>query len=196
MEMQDQVNIQDQAVTEPIKVDTPVVPEINESEQRYQKEISGLNRRISEMDKLMKEKELAIEENKKSLMKEEERRVYELEQRENEVAAMKQEIVRSSNREKAVKYMTDNGISVDLLNTLSFDNWETVQNSLEVMKSVIDTTKLKVIEEYKTRSGHVPNPDGGNQSGGIVTRDMLKTMSASAIDKAMREGRVQGIGKL
>jgi len=192
--MSDQVQDVNQ---EQVAIETPTEETaktvVNEVELKHKNEIGGLNRRNSELERLLKEKNEAIEENKKASMKDDEKRLYELEQRENTIIAKEQEISRLTNRGKATKFMTDNGLSLDLLDTLALDNWETAQQKLEIMKGVIDATKTKTIEEFKTQGGHVP-PPGGGVVPAKISRDQLQYMSAAEINKAVDEGRVAGIG--
>jgi hypothetical protein len=192
--MSDQVQevIQEQVTTEAPTNET-TKPVVNEVEQKYKNEIGGLNRRNSELEQLLKEKESFLEEQKKATMADEEKRLYELEQRENTIIAKEQEITRLTNKTKASKFMSDNDIPMDLLDTISLDNWEVAQSKLEVMKGVIDTTKTKTIEEFKTQGGHVP-PPGGGVVPQKITRDQLKHMSPVEIAKAADEGRIPGVG--
>lgn len=191
MEDQEQVveQVQEDSVNQP-EVEIDFEAELN----KLRSEVNGLNRRNSELDKLVKEKNSAIEEAKKATMAEEERKEYELKQRENEIAAKEHEIVKYSNREKASKYMSENDIDLSVLDVLPLDDWETAQSKLEIMKSVIENTRAKTIEEYKTKGGHVPAPGGGDVNKSILSREDLKTMSSEEISKAVDEGRVGGIG--
>lgn len=194
--MQDQALTQDQA----IQPDTAIEPKadaiteavkpelVDHATDSFKKEISGLNRKITEQA-------AALDEIKKSSMADAERYQYELEQRENAIAAKEQALVKSSNRDKAVKFATENSIPLDLLDTLSYDNAEVVDNNLAKMKAVVDSERTKIIEEFKKASGYSPAA-GGNVAGGVVTAEMIKTMTPSEVDLALKEGRVQGFGKL
>jgi len=195
METQDQVLEQDQVQTE-IPETIEKTTEVSQDAKKYQNEISGLNRRNTELEKLLKERDSVLEDQKKATMKESERRDYELQQRENEIIAKEQEILRYSNREKATKYMTDNNLDLSLLDTLSLDNWEAAQAKLEIMRDVVDNVRIKTLENFKTSNGHTPAADGGTASRKPVSPEMLKTMSPEEKMQALKEGRVTGFGKL
>ncbi len=187
-EVQAQAEGQEQ-VTEPetrtestIDVEAVKTEAVNMAAEKFKKEISGLNRKNTELAE-------ALDEIKKSSMAEAERYQYELEQRENAIAAKEQALLKSSNRDKALKFATENNIPIDLLDTLSYDNYEAVEVNLNKLKTVVDSERTKIIEEFKTSSGHAPVA-GGNAVGGVVGLSSLKGKSASEINGLIKEGRV------
>lgn len=165
-----------------------VKAEIERVSQQYKKELSGLNRRNSELENI-------LEEQKKAAMDEQEKILYELEQEKASLTNARADFTRMQNRENALKYASENGVPLSLLDTMSFDNWEAVESNLNTIKTVVDSERTKIIEEFKKQSGHVPAAGGGVPQGAYSPEAVAK-MSPSEMTQALKEGRIPGFGKL
>ncbi len=171
-----------EAIETKLSAEELVKAEIDRVSAQYKKELQGLNRRNSELEKI-------LEEQKKATMDEAEKREYEMQQWEQKLAAKEQEITRTSNKDKAVKFAADNGLDMDYLETMTFDNWDVVESNLNTLKAVVDRSRDKIIEEFKTTSGHSPAP-GGGAAPGMVGISALKGKSPEVINAMINEGRV------
>ncbi len=169
-------------------IETLVASEVEKVSAQYKKELQGLNRRNTELEQV-------LDAQKKMSMDEKERLQYELEQRENAIAAKEQEIVRATNKDKAFKFSSDNSIPNGMLDALQFDNWDVVESNLNILKAVVDSDRKRIIEEFKTSSGHSPAPGGGSPKG-MINQAQLHEMSPAEVTLALKEGRVTGFGKL
>lgn len=165
-----------------------VKAEVERVSQQYKKELAGLNRRNSELEKVM-------EEQKKAAMDEQERILYELEQEKASLTNAKAEFARMQNREKALKYATENNVPLSLLDTMSFDTWDTVETNLNTLKAVVDSERTRIIEEFKKSNGHAPAA-GGAKPAGALSHDSIAAMSPEQVTAALKEGRIPGFGRL
>lgn len=186
-DMQEQVIEPDQAASEPIvnespDVETLVAAEVEKVSQQYKKELAGLNRRNSELEKV-------LDDQKKAAMDEQERILYELEQEKAALTNAKAEFTKAQNKERAVKYAAENDIPISMLDTMSFDSWDAVENNLGIIKSVVDGERKKIIEKFKTESGHSPAP-GGGVSPGVIGLSTLRGKSSAEINELIKQGRV------
>lgn len=184
---QDNAVAQDQDVTpaEPQKTE-PTVAELmakmESDSQTFKKEIAGLNRRNSELEKI-------AEEQKKAAMDEQEKILYELEQEKAALTNSKAEFNRMQNKEKALKFATENDVPLTLLDTMDFSSWDTVESNLNTIKAVVDGERERIIEKFKTDSGHAPAA-GGAKAPGMVGISTLSGKSPGEINALIKDGRV------
>lgn len=155
----------------------------SELDTKYKSEIAGLNRKNSELAK-------EAEELKKSSMDEGERHKFELEKREQALAAKERDLTIKTNREAALKYITENKLPLDSIDLISTSDTEVMMSSLEKFKAVVDGERAAALESYKTNGGDRPPSGGSSEVAGLVPISSLKGASHEKIQALKKDNRI------
>lgn len=144
---------------------------IREIEEKYKKEIAGLNKRVSEFEKKTK----ALEAEK---LTEAEKIALAQKELEEERTTLKTQL-----REYTIKEaLVGAGLSVELARSISGESKEEIAASVKTLKGILDSEAKKIADaEINKRLGGKP-PTGG-------TAETVTGLQA-LYDKAKKEGRV------
>ncbi len=123
-------------------------------------EISGLNRKTNELDRAVKEKDAELERLKTEKLSEEERFKLELDKRDQALTARERELVVTSNREKALKYATENSLPLEFIDFVPMSDETVMMDSLTKVKAVVDGDRASVLEALKKNGGDKPGAGG------------------------------------
>lgn len=122
-----------------------------EASERYKSEISGLNRKVSELSKV-------LEEQKTASMTAEEKLKFEIEKERNELMTLQANFNREQNKQKALKTAVELDVPIGLIDSISMDNWETVEEQITNFKAILDSERSKLAESYAKGNGDKPKP--------------------------------------
>jgi hypothetical protein len=132
-------------------------------ESRFKKEISGLNRRNSELEK-------ELEEARKKEMSKEERLEFErkkVEQMQSELTETRAGLLRSN-------IAAETGLGSKAIEFLTGSDEETIRDRAAKLKALIDlASETKTKAEIEQRFKSSPRPAGGSPSGELTYEDIL-----------------------
>ena len=137
-------------------VDEKIAEAIAEVAQGFKKEVAGLNRRNSEL-----EKELAEE--RKAKMSEEERIKAEIEEAKKEAEAERSEAAKLRKERLIDKALYDVGLPVEFAKHITGDDEESINDSVTSFNSYVDTIVNKKIEEEINKRLAGKPPEGGGK---------------------------------
>jgi seryl-tRNA synthetase len=144
------------------KIEAARAEAIAEASERYKSEISGLNRKVSELSKV-------LDEQKTASMTAEEKLKFELEKEKNELITLQSNFNREQNKQKAITKAVELGMPIGFIDSISMDNWDVVDEQITKFKAILDSEKSKWAEGYAKGNGDTPRP--GAISGGKSPKD-------------------------
>lgn len=158
------------------------------------KQVSSLDSKVSDYQKQLKEKEEAIEKVKTEGLTESERLKLEFDKLQMDFRNEQSSRTKADNKAKALEIMQENGIDKRYIDFVPLDDSEAMIERLNNLSVIAQDAVLQGAKSVVNKLGGSV-PTGGNRpSGGIVTKEQIKTMSKAEINKAFVEGRIEGIG--
>lgn len=128
------------------RIEAAIAESTAKIEERYKKEISGLNRRNSELEKVM-------DDQKKAAMTKEEQLKYDLEKERSEITTLQANFAKEQNRAKATAKALELGVPVEMLEPLNMESWDSVSEQIDKFKTVVDGLSSKFADEYAKSNG-------------------------------------------
>lgn len=159
---------------------------VEETTATLKPQLDGVHRRNSQLEKDLEAERKRLEEVQTRSLSEEERLKIELDRREAALNERDAELLLKSNREKAIKYATENNIPLDLIEVVSMTDEEAMLASLGKIKTVVDGDRASVIDAQKKSGGDRPKSGG---AGGAIAKKRKSEMTAGeAQDYAKKYG--------
>lgn len=177
------------------EVDSPqvTIEQFNELQSQLElerKQRSSLDSKVSEYQKMLKEREEALEQTKQAGLSESEKLELQLKQLQMEVQTEKQERTRATNKAKALELMNENGIDRRLIDLIPLDDLDSMTEKIKILSEVSQDTIQKGAQQVVNKIG-ATTPTGGTPTGGFVTLDQYRQMSTAEQDRVLTENRLK-----
>lgn len=159
------------------------------------KQRSSLDSKVSEYQKMLKEKEEALETVKNSNLSESEKLKLDFEKLQMEMQSEKAERRRATNKAKALELMSEKGIDKRYLDFIPLDDSEAMIEKLNGLSLIASDVMAQGAQSVVNKLGGGNIPAGGAvPSSGTITIEQYKSLSEADRAKAFKQGRIQGFG--
>ena len=172
----EQVQAQEQVQVEEPKVEQELDSKIVELEEKYKKELAGLNKRNSELEKKVKltEQEKMTEAEK-------------LEAERKELQAEKDTIKREKINLQIIKELASVGLPADFANRISGETEDEIKADVKALNKYLDTRAHELSEAEIAKRLKGENPKGGDTKTKLTEAEIEKLPTREERQKARRE---------
>ena len=172
----EQVQAQEQVQVEEPKVEQELDSKLVELEEKYKKELAGLNKRNSELEKKVKltEQEKMTEAEK-------------LEAERKELQAEKDSIKREKINLQIIKELASVGLPADFANRISGETEEEIKADVKALNKYLDTRAHELSEAEIAKRLKGDNPKGGDTKTKLTEAEIEKLPTREERQKARRD---------
>lgn len=157
------------------------------------KQVSSLDSKVSEYQKMLKEKEESLKTIETSKLTQAEQMQLELDKMKMEFQNERSSRTKADNKAKALEIMQDKGIDKRYIDFIPLDDTEAMIERLNGLADITKDVMQAGAKQVVSKLGGDNVPTGGDIPQGKITVEQWKSLSDSEKDKAFREKRIVGM---